>query len=378
MLEEFCNKLIAHAKRSVAAAPNCLNEQAAKISLVLPFLATIGYDALNPSEVCPEHGADFSDKYKNRVDYAILKDGEPITAIECKKVGAKLKDDHGQLKAYFNAAPSVKMGVLTDGIVFEFYADSENPNVMDPSPFLRINLEDIASGKVEQSALQALSELQKSTFNPENIGAQARQKLVFNSVVQQITEWFSTPPQDVVKLLLRSSANIKHTRAGVIESEYVPLVQRAFDEAINQEILRRVGFPKATRAAIFETRASDPAIDEQTEGTVPIPAKTREERIVTTERELEFFDYVRRRLAYLVKDENEFVALEDLKYQDQVTKFSIFYKSRNKGRIVDFYDTDSCIWRVQFGTEAREDVESLISIDAKLVEHFRKAVAKMS
>lgn len=67
---------------------------------------------------CPEHSADFSDKYKNRVDFAILKDESPVIAIECKCCGASIKDERGQLRSYFNAAPTVKMGVLTDGIVF--------------------------------------------------------------------------------------------------------------------------------------------------------------------------------------------------------------------------------------------------------------------
>jgi predicted type IV restriction endonuclease len=35
-------------------------------------LTTLGYDVANPDEVFPEHHADFSEKYQNKVDYAIL------------------------------------------------------------------------------------------------------------------------------------------------------------------------------------------------------------------------------------------------------------------------------------------------------------------
>ena len=108
----------------VAIAPRCVNEESTKLFLVLPFLSLLGYDVTNPdNEVCPEHNADFSEKYKNRVDFAILKSSSmPIIAIECKTLGMALRDERGQLRSYFNAAPTVKMGVITDGLVYEFYA----------------------------------------------------------------------------------------------------------------------------------------------------------------------------------------------------------------------------------------------------------------
>lgn len=118
MEADFREKLGAFARRSVGLASRCGNEESTKLFLVLPFLSFLGYDDRDPSEVAPEHGADFSDKYKNRVDYAILKLEEPIVAIECKSVGVELKDERGQLRSYFNAAQSVKMGILTDGLFF--------------------------------------------------------------------------------------------------------------------------------------------------------------------------------------------------------------------------------------------------------------------
>ncbi|HSZ93353.1 MAG TPA: type I restriction enzyme HsdR N-terminal domain-containing protein [Acetobacteraceae bacterium] len=109
----------------VNIAPRCTNEESTNPILILPFLNFLGYDDRNPDEVCPEHGADFSEKYKNRVDFAILKGASPVIAIECKTLGMALKDERGQQRSYFNAAPTVKTGVITDGLVYEFYADSE-------------------------------------------------------------------------------------------------------------------------------------------------------------------------------------------------------------------------------------------------------------
>ena len=85
----------------------------------------------------PEHHADFSEKYQNKVDYAILHHGVPVIALESKCVGAAMKDDSGQLRGYFNACPTVKLGILTDGLKYEFYANSDKPNMMDEAAFLR-------------------------------------------------------------------------------------------------------------------------------------------------------------------------------------------------------------------------------------------------
>jgi hypothetical protein len=126
MMDDFRKKVIEHAKDAVKKAPNCKSEQSVNMFLILPFIKILGYDTSNPAEVCPEHHADFSEKYKNRVDFAILIEEVPIIAVESKQCGAVLKDDRGQLRSYFNACKSIKMGVLSDGLVFEFYADPMN------------------------------------------------------------------------------------------------------------------------------------------------------------------------------------------------------------------------------------------------------------
>lgn len=180
MSDDFRQKFKIFSERMISISTRCNNEEATKLFLVLPLINFLGYDTMNPDEVCPEHNADFSDKYKNRVDFAILKEGAPVIAIECKSLGSELKDDRGQLRSYFNAAPTVKMGVITDGMVYEFYADSDEPNMMDSNAFLSFDLHDIAKGKIEDSVVDGLKSLQKSNFDPENIGAEAKKKANFS------------------------------------------------------------------------------------------------------------------------------------------------------------------------------------------------------
>src|SRR5271168_1305105 len=225
----------------VMLAPRCNNEESTKLFLVLPFLNFLGYDDRNPDEVCPEHGADFSEKYKNRVDFAILKGNAPVIAIECKTLGMALKDERGQLRSYFNAAPTVKMGVITDGLVYEFYADSDEPNMMDQTAFLALDLREVAKGKIEDSVEEGLRSLQKSNFDPENIGAEAKRKLIFQNVIQQIAKLDEEPTEPFVRMLLQT-AGLSHVRTKAL-TEFRDITRSAFREFVNLRILQRLDIP---------------------------------------------------------------------------------------------------------------------------------------
>lgn len=84
------SKLRAIAGRIPTIQPVCMNEESTKLFLVLPVLNALGYDVTDPAVVQPEYGADFRDDVSERVDYVILRDGEPVIAVECKKVGVDL------------------------------------------------------------------------------------------------------------------------------------------------------------------------------------------------------------------------------------------------------------------------------------------------
>jgi hypothetical protein len=88
-IDEFRASLITFGERVQRVREHVKNEEATKVALILPFIAALGYDHLDPTEVAAEHAADFSEKYRNRVDYAILRDMKPIIAIECKCLGGR-------------------------------------------------------------------------------------------------------------------------------------------------------------------------------------------------------------------------------------------------------------------------------------------------
>ena len=76
-----------------------------------------------------------------------------------------LKDERGQLRSYFKRSAERKDGRPSRmGMIYEFYADSNEPNMMDPAAFLTIDLREIAKGKIENSTEEGLKGLQKTQF----------------------------------------------------------------------------------------------------------------------------------------------------------------------------------------------------------------------
>ncbi|HQR73492.1 MAG: hypothetical protein B7X69_05715, partial [Sulfurovum sp. 39-42-12] len=73
-------------------------EEATKNSFILPMLSALGYDVFDPTVVVPEFTADIGKKKGEKVDFAIIKDGDPIILIEAKPHTEKLDRHKTQLE----------------------------------------------------------------------------------------------------------------------------------------------------------------------------------------------------------------------------------------------------------------------------------------
>src|SRR5215207_4868836 len=112
--------------RAAKMKDKILTEEATKNAFIMPFIQMMGYDVFNPLEVVPEFIADIGIKKGEKVDYAIIKDGNPIVLIECKHWSADLNPHNSQLFRYFHTT-SAKFGILTNGIVYRWYTDLIEP-----------------------------------------------------------------------------------------------------------------------------------------------------------------------------------------------------------------------------------------------------------
>lgn len=132
---DFLEQIKQFASRAENLTENLKTEEATKTSLVMPFFNLLGYDIFNPLEFVPEYICDVGTKKGEKVDYAIMQDGEPVIIIEVKSCDTNLNNKHiNQLYRYFSVT-NAKFGVLTNGLIYKFYSDLEEPNKMDDNPF---------------------------------------------------------------------------------------------------------------------------------------------------------------------------------------------------------------------------------------------------
>ena len=103
---EFNETIKQFSERITVLKDNVSTEESTKTSLVVPLFQILGYDVFNPSEFCPEYVADVGIKKGEKVDYAILDNGQPTILIECKSCSEQLDKHSSQLVRYFGASPA--------------------------------------------------------------------------------------------------------------------------------------------------------------------------------------------------------------------------------------------------------------------------------
>lgn len=186
---ELANKLREH--REILQT-----EEAAKTTLVLPFLRALGYDIFNPSEVKPEFTCDVGTKKGEKVDYALCVGGEVQMLVECKPVSSELSLKHAnQLYRYF-AATNARISLLTNGVVYQFYTDSDKANMMDDKPFLTFDLESYRKGD-----LAHLATFQRTDFDLDRIVRQAGNLKLQSQVSTLLRQEFADPSDELIRLI---------------------------------------------------------------------------------------------------------------------------------------------------------------------------------
>ena len=317
MSEEFKNRLLVHAKTAVERAGRAQSEEATKQFLIIPFLQLLGYDPNNPDHVVPEADASFSDKFKNRVDYAISKEGVPVIAVEAKKVGSLSESNRGELKGYYNAVLTVKLGILTDGLIYQLYSDTEEENLMDNEPFAVVDLAQVAQEQIADDAFDALLKLRRDTFDPADIGADARRKIFISAYVETLETAFKDPDERVVRTLM-DIAGVEGRKTTNRLEEHTLYITEAMNTFFDKKLLERVGF--ADREDLVKVSPAESQPTPLVQETPEEEPKVDDLSIVTTEAEVKVYNYVRQRLPFLIaRDDDLFRKLENINFRDSET-----------------------------------------------------------
>ena len=210
------SKDIIHKKRGITT------EETTKIALVLPFLKKLGYDTENPDELKAEYAADVGVKKSEKVDFAVLIDGEVQMLIECKPVSVNLTSNHlEQLQRYYSVS-DVKIAVLTNGAVYQFFTDFDSPGRMDGAPFLEVDLRNLGDRQIESLAL-----FRRDNFNLDKILDHVEELKYRQGIHDALLGEIKNPDDDLIRLISRK------VYSGVIS----PKRFKVFSKLVREELV---------------------------------------------------------------------------------------------------------------------------------------------
>jgi hypothetical protein len=357
---ELRTGLLAVAKRSMGIVKGCSNLEATRLYLALPFLGLLGYDYSNPYEVFPEHRAPVVEGLAPKVDFAVLRDGKPIIAMECRAAGSDSLGDRTNLANYFRSVQTAKLAIQTNGILYSFFVDSDSPDVMDDEPFLTLDLETVESVGVADDVLESLLLLTKEHIDTNTLAEAAHVQLVKKRLRSAFVEEAAAPSSAFCRFAL-DRIGLKNVRPESIDRYYAPMVKAAFEESLVMPVVQRLRVDSGTG----ESRHT------------PALLHKLGPRVAISERESSILGYVRRRLAYLVEDERMFSAIENVHAKDYVGRVVVYYERERKGRMFDFISggdkTDKYVFPEPIG-EIR--TRSIADIDQALKAIFLANVSE--
>jgi hypothetical protein len=313
-------------------------EEATKNAFIMPFLQTLGYDVFNPLEVVPEYITDIGTKKGEKIDYAIFKDGQTSILIECKHWAQNLNLHDGQLLRYFHVSKA-KFGLLTNGITYRFYSDLVEANKMDEKPFLEFNINEIKDNQIEE-----MKKFHKTIFNAESITNTASELKYTNELKHLLQEELANPSTDFVKHFAKQvyPSNIS---AKVLE-QFTNLTKKSIQQHISDLITERL---KTALTKEDEKTKEQEAIQAD-------QAKADENKVITTEEELEGFLIVKTILRQKINSIR-------VTHRDAQSYFAILLDNNNRKTICRLFLNGSKKYLVTLDEQKKEVKNEITTID---------------
>jgi hypothetical protein len=207
-----------------------------------------------------------------------------------------------------------------------------------------------------------LSTLTERDSTPDLIISQAEVRLLKRDLIHQFGSELKSPSEELCRLFLQR-ANRTYVRSNAIATTYRALIKGAIEETLATQVYSH--FRKQHQLDVSVRTEESGASSE----------------IETTDRELYVFGYCQRRLAFLVQQNaGLFQKIEDVGYKDFTSKFVVFYKKVNSGRMFEFYEgedgRDYFVFSEGLGEfEVGDDLEQL---DQPLLTIFKTRVRELT
>lgn len=336
-LKDSLNQL---AERASNLKNNLLTEEATKNALIMPFIQALGYDVFNPLEVVPELDCDINKKKGEKIDYAIMKEGEPIIVIECKHWQQPLDLHKAQLSRYF-VASKAKFGLLTNGIEYRFYTDLVKTNIMDESPFLSINIENPREIQIDE-----LKKFTKENFDIETIMSSANELKYMLELKNCIKNLVENPNSDFVKSLAKNVYSGKFTES--VLTQFTEMVKKAAASYIHDRIAERLNI--VVKSAEEDQKAND-------DKKIDVPGNKRDAEVITTQAELEAYYTIKAILRSIVQGKRVVM-------RDALSYCAILLDDNNRKPICKLHFNNEANLRVElFDSEGNSEKVHIDNID---------------
>lgn len=284
-------------------------EEATKNALILPFLGVLGYDVFDPTEVQPEYTSEMGKRRggpPEKVDYAIHLAATPAMFVECKASDVEPNQHSGQLARYFNATPSVKVAVVTNGVRYLFFTDLEEQNIMGDKPFFEFDV--LAFTERDAETLEAFS---KTKFDPTTVRSRAEDIIYTGKLTTYVNELLRNPSDAFTRFILGEIEITTGKLTAKRVEKFVPIVKKAIQSTLLDMATRSI------KLGADETPAPPPPAP--VVAPAPAPAAAHDARgIVTTPEELEAFEIVRR-----LCGDSPFAEKHPVGYKDAVSYFGV-------------------------------------------------------
>jgi len=343
---DFFEKLTSLAAKVRLQGPAIQTEEATKNAFVMPFINTVlGYDVFDPLEVMPEFVCDVGTKKGEKIDYAIMKDGEVQILIECKKIGESLSINHAsQLFRYFHVT-SARISILTNGQVYRFFTDLDAPNKMDEKPFLELDLLDI-----DEYSVPELIKLTKSAFDVDSIINAAGELKYVSQLKKLIGTQVSKPEDDFVKFF--ASRVYEGVITQKVREQFYELTRKALAQFLNDQINDRL---KSAMSGVIQPLLASIPVTNSAKADAQDRDET-EDKILTTLEELEGYHIVRAVVRSVV-DAKRIVQRDTQSY------FGVLLDDNNRKPICRLHFNRSQKYLGIFDEEKNETRHAISSID---------------
>lgn len=282
-------------------------EEATKNAFVMPFIQILGYDIFNPTEVIPEFICDIGTKKGEKVDYVIKRDNEPILIIECKHWKQDASAHNSQLHRYFHVSKA-RFGVLTNGHIYNFYADLEKPNIMDEKPFFTLDLSNL-----KDSSLKILENFTKNGYSLENILDSAEAMKYIKAIRAEFEKELQDPSDEMIKMLVSRFFDkpLIASRLATFREYTKKALSNSINESINFRLKNALNIGESLPSKNEETIAP---VDENA---------SEAPKFITTEEEIEGAQIVKAIL-------RELLAASRIAFRDTQSYFGVLLDDNNR------------------------------------------------